>query len=162
MPALEKIDAVSPEEANRHCKDCLIPSVKELINDAGDFETINSFVGELDALERRGASVLYKAVLEVLHPSDLKSATELMAHVGEYVLDNEMSGPEDYAKDYLRQLSRIDERVSKLWLGNMYDLGRQIMKLDNAEMTSYGIIKRLDGELISKLSLNNGPGMKTE
>lgn len=48
--------------------------------------------------------ILCKAVFEKVKPSDLETATELVAEVDDYALAPEMSGSEDYAREYRSRL----------------------------------------------------------
>ena len=161
IDVLEKVEAASLEEIGYRCIDCLIPAAKELIDDAEDIEAVNRFAEALAKLQRRILPVRYKAMLEAVKPSDLESATRLVADADQYTLDDKMSGPEDYAREYLSRLEGGDERIDLSKLVNPYALGEQVMKLENAAWTSYGVLKRKDGGSIQARGQNPaGPEMK--
>lgn len=158
--AIDTVDAASEKEIGYQCIDCLIPAVKDLINDAEDISLVNRFADALAGMERDNSPVVYKAMLEVVKPPDLESATALTAEADQYSLASEMSGPEDYAREYLSRLKGGDERIDLGRLVNPYALGEQVMKLENAAWTSYGILKRRDGGPIQAQEQSSGPVME--
>jgi len=160
--ALEKVEVASAKEIGWRCADCLIPAAKELIDDAEDVEAVQHFADALVKMQRQTYPVLYKAIFEAVKPPDMESATALVADVDQYTLDAETSGPEDYARKYLSRLKGGDERIDLSRLINPYALGQQVMALENAEWTSYGVLKRKDGGPIHAQEQSAGPGMKME
>jgi hypothetical protein len=124
---VENVEAASWEECGWRCTDCLIPAARELINDAEDFETVDCFAKALAEMERHTLPSLYKAMFEVVKPPDLEAATKLVAQVDQYTLNAEMSGEEEYAREYLSRLQGGDDRIDLSALINPYALGVQVM-----------------------------------
>lgn len=109
--AIDAVDAASEKEIGYQCIDCLIPAVKDLIDNAEDISLVNSFAAALADRERHNYPTVCKAMLEAVKPPNLESATALIVEAGEYTLAAEMSGPEDYAREYLSRLKGGDERI---------------------------------------------------
>ncbi|MDL2293794.1 hypothetical protein LJC60_04100 [Ruminococcaceae bacterium OttesenSCG-928-D13] len=142
---LEALGAASLDEIGYHCADCQIPAAKDLIDDAEDIGAVNRFAKALADMEQYTHPALYKAMLEVVKPPDLEAATTLAGEIQDYTLITETSGPEDYAKEYLSRLRGGNDSIDLSEMINLYALGEKVMKLENAEWTSYGILKRKDG-----------------
>jgi len=143
--AVDAVGAASLKEIGWRCAECLIPAAKELIDDAEDLEVVERFAKALENMQRHTLPSLYKAMFEAVKPPDLEAATELAAAVEDYTLNAETSGPEDYAREYLSRLKGGDERIDLSKMVNPYALGEQVMKLENAAWTSYGVLGRKDG-----------------
>lgn len=82
--AVETVDAASVEECTFRCVDCLIPSLRDAINDVledGGLEQVVDFAGKLAHLERvwgEAEFVRYKALLAAAGQPDLDAATRMM------------------------------------------------------------------------------------
>lgn len=158
--ALEAVKATALEECSYRCIDCLVPHAKELIDEAEDYNVVTRFAEALVGMQKHTYPVVYKAMLETAEPPDLESATQLVADADQYTLDAETSGPEDYAREYLSRLKGGDERIDLSKLINLYALGGQVMELENAEWTSYGVLKRKDGGPILSQAGQPGTGIE--
>jgi len=121
---------------------------------------VERFAKALENMQRHTLPSLYKAMFEAVKPPDLEAATELAAAVEDYTLDAETSGPEDYARKYLSRLKGGDERIDLSKMVNPYALGEQVMKLENAAWTSYGVLGRKDGGPIQAQADQPGMGME--
>ena len=155
--AIDKVGAASIKECAYHCADCVIPQVKEMIDDTENLDYVNQFAEALAGLEGRTQNTVYKAVWETVKPPDLESAAALVSEIDQYNLNSNMGCPEDYAKEYLDRL-KPDAGIAEYI--NLYPLGKELMQRDNTVQTSYGFLTRKDGEPISQTSQNSGPTMQ--
>ncbi|HJH84013.1 hypothetical protein [Oscillibacter sp. ER4] len=148
---LEAVDAVSTKECAFHCVDCLIPSLRDAINDALEddgLEQVNDFARRLAKQERTWGEaefVRYKALLAAVGQPDLTSAVQLMEEADQYELRPEVAQTWGYAEMVLRekypdlpeelfqtpQAARIGQQMLDDWLG---------------AITEYGLIRRKDGQ----------------
>ncbi|MFR6395332.1 MAG: hypothetical protein ACLUNQ_09840 [Oscillospiraceae bacterium] len=105
---LEAVDAVSTKECAFHCVDCLIPFLRDAINDALEddgLEQVNDFARRLAKQERTWGEaefVRYKALLAAVGQPDLTSAVQLMEEADQYELRPEVAQTWGYAEMVLR------------------------------------------------------------
>ena len=108
--AVEAVDAASEEECAFRCTDCLLPSLRDAINDAIDEEggigQINEFaqlLAQKNQIWHANDLVKYKALLSVAgHPS-LQDAMQLMHGLDAYELRPEVAQTWEYAEAALRE-----------------------------------------------------------
>ena len=108
--AVEAVDAASEEECAFRCTDCLLPSLRDAINDAIDEEggigQINEFaqlLAQKNQIWDANDLVKYKALLSVAgHPS-LQDAMQLMHGLDAYELRPEVAQTWEYAEAALRE-----------------------------------------------------------
>lgn len=160
--AIDAVDAASEKEIGYQCIDCLIPSAKDLIDDAEDIGAANRFAEALADSEHQSSPVLLRAAFEAANPPDLESAAALVAQADQFTLDAEMWDMEDYARNYLSRLKGGDERIDLSSMINRYALAEKVLKLENAEWTSYGVLKRRDGGPIQAPEQGSRPVMGME
>ena len=97
--AVEKVDAASVDECAFRCVDCLIPFLRDAINNAIDdedgIEQADEFAKRLAQIEREWPEsdmVKYKALLSVVDHPSLQDATRLMGEIDQYELRPEVPG----------------------------------------------------------------------
>ena len=76
--------------------------------------------------------------------TNLAAAASLAEHIGDYILTPEISSPEEAAIDELN--FKMDAHSVELLLPhvNLFAYGNEIIKDDNAALTSYGLLHRED------------------
>lgn len=144
---LEALDAASPEECTYRCADCLIPAAKEIIDNAMDMDGVNKFAKVLEQMERRRGSedqIKYKALLEASGCTDLDAAAKLLDELDAYELRPEITEPWDYAKAVLKE-KYPDLSPALFQTSQFRQIGNKMLEESNADLTSYGLIRRTDG-----------------
>lgn len=149
--AVEAVGAASPKECGYRCVDCVIPSAKELIDNAIDNEggigLVNKYARMLNQQDRKWNSdcwIKYKALLEASGCSDLREAMDLLQGMDEYVLRPEVTSTWKYAEIRLRE-KWPDLPEALFQTGQSAQIGESLMEQDNAKLTSYGLLCRKDG-----------------
>ena len=87
-----------------------------------------------------------KALLEQFEVQDIETAMRLTDHLADYILTPEISSPQETAIDHLRFMT--DDHAAELLLShvNLYAYGCDLIREDNAALTSYGLLHREDYE----------------
>lgn len=87
-----------------------------------------------------------KALLEQFEVQDIETAMRLTDHLADYILTPEISSPQETAIDHLRFMT--DDHAAELLLShvNLYAYGCDLIREDNAALTSYGLLHRADYE----------------
>ncbi len=105
--AVEKVDAASVDECAFRCVDCLIPFLRDAINNAIDdedgIEQADEFAKRLAQIEREWPEsdmVKYKALLSVVDHPSLQDATRLMGEIDQYELRPEVAQTWGYPFNY--------------------------------------------------------------
>ena len=149
--AVEKVDAASVDECAFHCVDCLIPSLRDAINDALEddgLEQVNDFARRLAKRERTWGEaelVRYKALLTAVGQPDLTSAVQLMEEAGQYELHPEVAQTWDYAEMTLRE--KYPDLPEELFqTPQAVRIGQQLLDDRLGGITEYGLIRRKDGQ----------------
>lgn len=152
--ALEKVDAASVDECAFHCVDCLIPSLRDAINDAledDSLEQVNDFARRLAKRERTWGEaelVRYKALLTAVGQPDLTSAVQLMEEAGQYELHPEVAQTWGYAEMTLRE--KYPDLPEELFqTPQAARIGQQLLDDRLGAITEYGLIRRKDGQPLS-------------
>lgn len=108
--AVEKVDAASVDECAFRCVDCLIPFLRDAINNAIDdedgIEQADEFAKRLAQIEREWPEsdmVKYKALLSVVDHPSLQDATRLMGEIDQYELRPEVAQTWGYAEMMFRE-----------------------------------------------------------
>lgn len=103
--AVEKVDAASVDECAFRCVDCLIPFLRDAINNAIDdedgIEQADEFAKRLAQIEREWPEsdmVKYKALLSVVDHPSLQDATRLMGEIDQYELRPEVAQTWGYSQ----------------------------------------------------------------
>ena len=149
--AVEKVDAASVDECAFHCVDCLIPSLRDAINDALEddgLEQVNDFARRLAKRERTWGEaelVRYKALLTAVGQPDLTSAVQLMEEAGQYELHPEVAQTWGYAEMTLRE--KYPDLPEELFqTPQAVRIGQQLLDDRLGAITEYGLIRRKDGQ----------------
>ena len=149
--AVEAVDAASEEECAFRCTDCLLPSLRDAINDAIDEEggigQINEFaqlLAQKNQIWDAKDLVKYKALLSVAgHPS-LQDAMQLMHGLDAYELRPEVAQTWEYAEAALRE--KYPDLPEVLFqTPQAGQVGRELLERDHAVITDYGLLRRKDG-----------------
>ena len=149
--AVEAVDAASEEECAFRCTDCLLPSLRDAINDAIDEEggigQINEFaqlLAQKNQIWDANDLVKYKALLSVVgHPS-LQDAMQLMHGLDAYELRPEVAQTWEYAEAALRE--KYPDLPEVLFqTPQAGQVGRELLERDHAVITDYGLLRRKDG-----------------
>ena len=87
-----------------------------------------------------------KALLEQFEVRDIETAMRLTEHLDDYILTPDLSSPQETAIDHLRFMT--DDHAAELLLShvNLYAYGCDLIREDNAALTSYGLLHRADYE----------------
>ena len=146
--ALKSVDAVSADECTFECMDCLIPACRAWINAAmaqvGSIGLVNDFAERLLGMELP-EQIKYKALLEASRCSSLDDATQLLSELDSYEFHPEFATPWDYAETYLKE--RYPDLPPALFSPARPDVaGNEMMERSHATLTSYGLIRRMDGQ----------------
>ena len=149
--AVEAVDAASEEECAFCCTDCLIPSLRDAINDAIDEEggigQVNEFAQLLAQKKRTWDTndiVKYKALLAASGNPSLQDAMQLMHGLDAYELRPEVAQTWEYAEAALR--ARYPDLPEVLFqTPQAGQVGRELLEMDHAVITDYGLLRRKDG-----------------
>ena len=113
-------------------------------------DTLNCLAIRLTVLEDREPLKLikYKAVLEASPPTSLEDAMALTERLDAYNLNWAAASPEDVARGELRR-SMGEENADLLcrYL-NLYGYGEALIQRYGGELTDYGLLTRVDGQLV--------------
>lgn len=149
--AAEAVGAASPKECAYCCADCLIPAAREwidnAIDDAGDIELVNDYARLLKEQRRHldeTGWIRYKALLEAGRCAGLEDAMQLMHELDEYELRPEITSTWGYAEMRLRE-KYPDLPEALFQTGQSAQIGEQMLEADHAALTSYGLIRKIDG-----------------
>lgn len=147
--AVAAVDAALPKECGFHCVECVVPALREIIDQAIDddgIEFVNEFAQKLKKEFRvwdTPESVKYKALLEANHVSGLQEAEGLMYHLGEYELLPEIGASWDYAELVLRE--EYPGLPAELFqTGQAAQIGQRLLAQNGAALTEYGLLRRKD------------------
>jgi len=149
--AVETVDAVSAKECAFRCADCLIPSLRDTINDAlenDSVEQVNDFARKLAQQERiwgEAEFVRYKALLAAMDQPDLTCAVQLMEEAGQYELRPEVAQTWGYAEMIFRE--KYPDLPEELFqTPQAAQIGQKMLDDRLGAITDYGLIRRKDGQ----------------
>ena len=148
--AVEAVEAVSAEECVFHCTECLIPSLRDAIDEAledGGLAQVNEFARELAQKKRSWSEaefVRYKALLAASGQPSLGDAAQLLEEAEQYELLPEVAETWDYAELMARE--KYPDLPSELFqTPQAAQIGRTMLEEGNGAITEYGLIRRTDG-----------------
>ena len=143
--ALKELDAVSWKEAGVRCTDCAVPVLMDMIHDADDLEAVFRIAGQLSTMGPN-ERLKYKAMLGALDCQNIDTALTLIDTPERYTFSPLLSSPADLAMDNLRYV--IDKTELDLLLPhlNLDAYGQDLLAVQNAVLTDYGLIERTDGQ----------------
>ena len=110
-----------------------------------ELETFNEFakaVQDIPFPEKQLPKL--KALLEQFEVQDIETAMCLMDHLADYVLTPEISSPQEAALDQLCFIMDREEAVRLIPYVNLYTYGCDLIKVDNAVLSPYGLLHRAD------------------
>ena len=149
--AVGAVDAVSTKECAFHCIDCLIPSLRDVINDTLEddgLEEVNDFARQLAKQERiwgEAEFVRYKALLAAVGQPDLTSAAQLLEKAEQYELLPEVAQTWGYAELALRE--KYPDLPEELFqTPQAAQIGQRMLDDRLGAITDYGLIRRKDGQ----------------
>ena len=149
--AVEAVDAASVEECVFRCTDCLIPSLRDAIDEAledGGLDQVREFAGQLAQKERTwGAAefIRYKALLAASGQPSLGNAAQLLEEAEQYELLPEVAETWDYVELMARE--KYPDLPPELFqMPQAANVGRTMLEEGNATITDYGLLRRKDGQ----------------
>ena len=125
--------------------DGIIPQAAEFADLPMELDAFNDFAEAVEAMPSREKQIpKLKALLEHFEVTNLATAAGLAEHIGDYILTPEISSPQEAAIDELN--FTMDAHSAELLLPhvNLFTYGNEIIKDDNAALTSYGLLHRED------------------
>lgn len=143
--AVEKVDAASVDECAFRCVDCLIPFLRDAINNAIDdedgIEQADEFAKRLAQIEREWPEsdmVKYKALLSVVDHPSLQDATRLMGEIDQYELRPEVAQTWGYAEMMFREkYSALPEELFQT--PQAAQIGQKMLDDRLGVITEYGV-----------------------
>lgn len=151
---LKRVDAASLDECSFRCVECLIPSLRDTVDDAlsdvDGFDQVNEFAQSLAQKKRvwnEADRIKYKALLEASGHPDLQEAIQLMHNLDQYELRPEIAEPWDYTEVILRE--KYPDLPEELFqTPQAARIGQKWLEQGDAAITDYGLIRRKDGGLL--------------
>ena len=125
--------------------DGVIPYAAEFADLPMEMEAFNEFAKAVKNIPARQVQLpKLKALLEQFEVRDIETALFLTEHLADYILTPEISSPQEAAIDELN--FTMDAHSAELLLPhvNLFTYGNEIIKDDNAALTSYGLLHRED------------------
>ena len=127
--------------------DGIIPYVADFTDlpmELDEFNVLAAAVRDMPFPEKQLPKL--KALLEQFEVQDIETAMRLTDHLADYILTPEISSPQETAIDHLRFMT--DDHAAELLLShvNLYAYGCDLIREDNAALTSYGLLHRADYE----------------
>ena len=143
LDAQEQLGAEGWEGVTVIDYDGIIPYAAEFADLPMELEELNAFTKTARDIPRSEVPKL-KALLEQFEVRDIETAMRLTEHLDDYILTPDLSSPQETAIDQLRFMT--DEHSVELLLPhvNLFTYGNEIIKDDNAALTSYGLLHRED------------------
>ena len=107
-----------------------------------EFNVLAAAVRDMPSPEKQLPKL--KALLEQFEVRDIATAISLTEHLADYVLTPDLSSPQETAIDHLRFMT--DDHSAELLLShvNLYAYGCDLIKVDNATLSPYGLLHRAD------------------
>ena len=149
--AVEAVDAASVKECVFCCTDCIIPSLRDAIDEVlenGSFAQVHEFARQLAQKKRSWSEaefIRYKALLAASGQPSLGDAAQLLEEAEQYELFPEVAETWDYAELMVRE--KYPDLPSELFqTPQAAQIGRTMLKEGNGAITEYGLIRRTDGQ----------------
>ena len=123
--------------------DGIIPYAAEFTDLPMELEELNAFTKAARDIPRSEVPKL-KALLEQFEVQDIETAMRLTEHLDDYILTPDLSSPQETAIDQLRFMT--DDHSVELLLShvNLYAYGCDLIREDNAVLSPYGLLHRMD------------------
>ena len=123
--------------------DGIIPYAADFTDLPMELEELNAFTKAARDIPRAEVPKL-KALLEQFEVQDIETAMLLTEHLADYILTPEISSPQEAAIDELNFTMDVHSAELLLPHVNLFTYGNEIIKDDNAALTSYGLLHRED------------------
>ncbi len=136
------------------CVDCTVPS---LVGLTGGMETVDLLARRLAGLEPK-ALTAYKALLDAVDCKDLRSAEQLIDTLDNYIFSPQYSSPIEVAKGELFGILNEEDAATLAPHLNLYQYGQALIQRCGGILTSYGLIKRPDGQPVQSQEIQPGQG----
>ena len=145
LDAQEQLGAEGWEGVTVIDYDGIIPYAAEFADLPMELEDFNTFTKAARDIPRSEVPKL-KALLEQFEVQDIETAMLLTEHLADYILMPNLSSPQETAIDRLHFMT--DDHSVELLLShvNLYAYGCDLIREDNAALTSYGLLHRADYE----------------
>ena len=123
--------------------DGIIPYAADFTDLPMELEEFNAFTKAARDIPRSEVPKL-KALLEQFEVQDIETALFLTEHLADYILTPEISSPQEAALDQLCFIMDREEAVRLIPYVNLYTYGCDLIKVDNAVLSPYGLLHRAD------------------
>ena len=123
--------------------DGIIPYAADFTDLPMELEEFNAFTKAARDIPRSEVPKL-KALLEQFEVRDIETALFLTEHLADYILTPEISSPQEAALDQLCFIMDSEEAVRLIPYVNLYTYGCDLIKVDNATLSPYGLLHRAD------------------
>ena len=123
--------------------DGIIPYAADFTDLPMELEEFNAFTKAVRDIPRSEVPKL-KALLEQFEVQDIETALFLTEHLADYILTPEISSPQEAALDQLCFIMDSEEAVRLIPYVNLYTYGCDLIKVDNAVLSPYGLLHRAD------------------
>ena len=123
--------------------DGIVPNVATFADLPMELEEFNAFTKAARDIPRFEVPKL-KALLEQFEVRDIETALFLTEHLADYILTPEISSPQEAALDQLCFIMDREEAVRLIPYVNLYTYGCDLIKVDNAVLSPYGLLHRAD------------------
>ena len=143
LDAQEQLGAEGWEGVTVIDYDGIIPYAAEFTGLPMELEELNAFTKAARDIPRSEVPKL-KALLEQFEVQDIGTAMLLTEHLADYILTPGISSPQEAALDQLCFIMDREEAVRLIPYVNLYTYGCDIIKEDNAVLSPYGLLHRVD------------------
>ena len=143
LDAQEQLGAEGWEGVTVIDYDGIIPYAAEFTDLPMELEEFNAFTKAARDIPRSEVPKL-KALLEQFEVQDIETAMLLTEHLADYILTPGISSPQEAAIDELNFTMDVHSAELLLPHVNLFTYGNEIIKDDNAALTSYGLLHRED------------------
>ena len=123
--------------------DGILPHIAVFADLPMELEEFNAFTKAVRDIPRSDVPKL-KALLEQFEVQDIETALFLTEHLADYILTPEISSPQEAALDQLCFIMDREEAVRLIPYVNLYTYGCDLIKVDNAVLSPYGLLHRVD------------------
>ena len=123
--------------------DGILPNAAVFADLPSELEEFNAFTKAARDIPRSELSKL-KALLEQFEVRDIETALFLTEHLADYILTPEISSPQEAALDQLCFIMDREEAVRLIPYVNLYTYGCDLINVDNAVLSPYGLLHRVD------------------
>jgi len=143
LDAQEQLGTLNWENTAVLNYDGILPNAAFFADLPMELEEFNAFTKAARDIPRSEVPKL-KALLEQFEVQDIETAMGLTEHLADYVLAPEISSAQETAIDHLRFIMNREEAVRLIPYVNLYTYGCDLIKVDNATLSPYGLLRRAD------------------